>query len=157
MLKKTLTVLATMALLGAACSSSDDNDAATEAVEAAEATQTALVEAFLSSDSFGVLELYADDIGFEDPMIGTSSTGASSMATQASTVFPWTDTEQTVVLDRFVSADGTSGVVVYRWVGSNASGPFDLTMVQIHEYDDGLLAHLTNYYGNPDAAEQFGL
>jgi ketosteroid isomerase-like protein len=156
MLKKTLTVLATVALLGTACSSSDDNDATADVVATAEATQTALVEAFLSSDSSGTLELYTDDVGFEDPMIGTSTTGTSAMATQASTVFPWTDTEQTVVLDRFVSADGTSGVVVYRWVGTNAVGPFDLTMVQIHEYDDGLLAHLTNYYGDRDAAEQFG-
>ena len=79
------------------------------------------------------------------------------MATQASTVFPWTDTEQTVVLDRFVSADGTSGVVVYRWVGTNSLGDFDLTMVQIHEYEEGLLTQLTNYYGDRDAADQFGL
>jgi len=78
-------------------------------------------------------------------------------ANRSSTVFPWTDTDETVVLDRFVSADGSNGVVVYRWVGTNSFGDFDLTMVQIHEYEDGLATHMTNYYGDRDAAEQFGL
>lgn len=153
MLNKTLALLATMALLGAACSSDENADA----VDAAEEAQTALVEAFLSSDTDAAVAVYADEVVFADPMFGTSTRGLASMTSQANTVFPWTDTSQTVVLDRFVSADGTDGVVVYRWVGTNGAGPFDLTLVQIHEYEDGQIRQMTNYYGNRDAGEQLGL
>ena len=154
MLKRTLTLIAAVALLGAACSSSNEN---ADAVEAAEATQSALVEAFLSGDVDASAAMYADEVEFYDPMIGTTSTGLAAMRTQAQTVFPWTDLEQTELLDRFVSSDGTSGFLVYRWVGERGFSSFDLTMVQVHEYRDGLLHKLTNYYGNSDAAAQLGI
>ena len=153
MLKRTLTLIAAVALLGAACSSSNEN---ADAVEAAEATQSALVEAFLSSDIEAAVALYADDVEFDDPMIGTRTTGLQAMRLQAQTVFPWTDMEQTELLDAFVSSDGLSGFVVYRWVGERGGG-FDLTLVQVHEYRDGLLHKATNYYGNSDAAAQLGI
>lgn len=153
MIKRTLTVMTAVALLAAGCSSSDDT---ADAVEAAEQTQSALVEAFLAGDIGAAVALYTDDVEFHDPMIGTETTGVASMRTQARTVFAWTDTDQTELLDSFVSDDGSSGVVVYRWVGDRGSASFDITMLQVHEYEDGLLKSLTNYYGNSDAAQQFG-
>jgi ketosteroid isomerase-like protein len=150
MLKKTLTLIATVALLGAACSSSDEN---ADAVKAAEATQSAMVDAFLSSDVEAAVAQYAEDVEFHDPTFGRNLTGVAAMRSQGNTVFRWTDIEQTRLVERFVSEDGTRGLVVYHWVGESDMGPFDLLLVQVHEYDDGVVQTITNYYGDRDPGD----
>lgn len=65
------------------------------------------------------------------------------------------DPATTEVLDSYASSDGTRATSVWDWRGESAYGnPFDLPMVLIHEYRDGLIARQTIYYAAGDTYDQ---
>lgn len=170
----TLTILVALAMLVAACSTASDAVETTvveapttvaappttepppDPAEVAEATQKASVEAFLTQDIDTFAALIADDYEFFDPTTGTHTSGATSAISKMEGIYEWTDADQTELIERFVSVDGTRGTIVYHWVATTAFGSdIDIIMTQIHEYsDDGLIRMVTNYYGGRGAYDQ---
>ncbi len=125
------------------------------AVDRAEQLQSQLVDAWLAGDVDAQLALTAEDVTFENKAHDVYAEGRDAYASVLRDVASNTDYEATELVGRFVSADGTTGVVEYHWVGEvPGHGPFDLTMLARHTYSDGKLAGLTLYWAEPDAADQ---
>jgi steroid delta-isomerase-like uncharacterized protein len=125
------------------------------AVERAEQLQAQLADAWLAGDVDAQLALTAEDVTFENEAHGTYAEGRDEFASVLRDVASITDHEATEVVHSFVSADGTTGVVEYHWVGATPDGgPFDLTMLNRFTFADGKLASVTLYWAEPDAADQ---
>ena len=168
-------IVVVAAMLAAACSSSSGSDETTvpttattvatttttepvpDPAEVAEATQQALVKATLTQDIDAFAAVIADDYEFLDPTTGAHTSGAPAAISNMEAIYDWIDPEQTKLIERFVSVDGTAGTVIYDFVGTTAFGSdFDIIMTQVHEYDgDGKVRKVTNYYGGRDAYDQF--
>lgn len=169
----TIVIIVVLAALATACSTSSDADETTipatattvapttttepppDPAEVAEATQAASVEAFLTQDIDSFAALITDDYEFFDPTTGAYTSGSTTAISKMEGLYGWTDAEQTELIERFVSDDGTRGTVVYRWVATTGFGSdVDVIMTQIHEYEDGKVRTVTNYYGTRDAYDQ---
>ena len=145
-------IAATALFVFAACSTTTDEALA---VEASQDAQAQFVAAFLSADPASAAEVYGDEISFNDPTFNNTLAGKSALASQAETVFGYTDVSQTELLEEYVSADGTRGTVSYHWVGENFYGqPFDIVMTQLLEYEAGEITSITNHYATADTFEQ---
>lgn len=169
----TIVIIVVLAALAAACSTSSDADETTipttattvapttttepppDPAEVAEATQAASVEAFLTQDIDAFAAVIADDYEFFDPTTGAYTSGSTAAISAMNGLYIWTDAEQTELIERFVSDDGTRGTVIYHFVGTTGFGSdFDLIMTQVHEYEDGKVRTVTNYYGTRGAYSQ---
>jgi len=169
----TIVIVLVLAMRAAACSSTSEADetmvpttATTVATtttteppldpaEIAEATQQASVEAFLTQDIDAFAALISDDYEFFDPTTGAYTSGSTTAISKMGNLYGWTDAEQTELIERFVSDDGTRGAVVYHWVATTGLGSdVDVIMTQIHEYEDGKVRTVTNYYGTRDTYDQ---
>ncbi|MCB2177132.1 MAG: nuclear transport factor 2 family protein [Actinomycetales bacterium] len=125
------------------------------AVDRAEQLQSQLVDAWLAGDVDAQLALTADDVTFENKAHDSYAEGRDAFASVLRDVASITDHEATELVRSFVSADGTTGVVEYHWVGEAPDqGPFDLTMLNRFTFADGKLASVTLYWAEPDAADQ---
>ncbi len=152
-MKKMLTLL-TIGLfavpLAAGCSSDSQADKAQE-------TQTAYVEAYLAGDVDAQLAVVGADVEFTNAAFNDHREGAAQYERLLNWVVEMTDRQATEVVRRFVSDDGTYGVIEYHWIGSRTDNgePFDLNLLQVHEYDDdGMVVTVTNYWGDRDVYEQ---
>lgn len=169
----TIAIIVVLAVLAASCSSTSESDETTvpttattvptttttepppDPAEIAEATQQASVEAFLTQDIDAFAALIADDYEFSDPTTRTHTSGSATAISNMKSIYNWTDAEQTELIERFVSDDGTRGTVVYRWVATTGLGSdVNVIMTQVHEYEDGKVRKVTNYYGTRDAYDQ---
>jgi len=66
-----------------------------------------------------------------------------------------TDADATEVIDNFVSDDGTRGAALVHWIGQNGKDePFNLTYVQLYEFEDGLVSEVSTYWMNDDVSDQ---
>lgn len=124
------------------------------AVDRAEALQAQVIDAWLVGDVDAQLALTTDDVRFENRTHGSFAEGRDAYAAVLRDVASLTDHDATRLVRSFVSADGSSGVAEYRWVGAGDHGPFDLTMLARFTFADGRLASVTLYWAEPDAAEQ---
>jgi steroid delta-isomerase-like uncharacterized protein len=146
------------------CTSSDptasDESAAIEQdlIEAqaqVEANEQAHFEAIMSKDLEAMMATYTDDAVFVDETFGDWVEGTEALTRFNDVVLTMTDPEATEIIDSYVSADGTRATSVWSWIGTSYYGnPFDLPMVLIHEYRDGLIAKQTIYYAARDAYSQ---
>ncbi len=145
-----------LAVLPIAVGCGSDGDSSDSAVEQAQQTQQEVIAAFEAGDAEAMNALYAEDAVFENATTGDLREGQASNMVLHEWVMQVTDRDQTEVVDQFVSADGTSGVVVIHWVGNRSDNgePFDLDMTQVYEYEDGLVTHMTVSFANPDARAQ---
>ncbi len=149
-------LLIACAALPLAVGCGSDGDSSSDAVDQAHEVQDAYIEAFQAGDVAAMAELFADDIEWSNPTHGSPTTGVALMRNQAEWVVEVTDRDQTEIVDRFVSDDGTQGVIVYHWVGNRSDNgeAFDLDMTHVQEYDDGKIAHIDVSWANPDARDQ---
>jgi ketosteroid isomerase-like protein len=149
-------LLMACAALPLAVGCGSDGDSSSDAVDQAHEVQDAYIEAFQAGDAAAMSELFADDIEWVNPMHGSPITGVTLMRDQAEWVVEVTDRDQTEIVDRFVSDDGTQGVIVYHWVGNRSDNgeAFDLDMTHVHEYDDGKIARVDVSWANSDARDQ---
>lgn len=149
----TIVIIVVLGMLAASCSTGETDEAA--AAEKAAATQQASVEAFLTQDIDAFAALISDDYEFFDPTTGAHTSGSTAAISNMKSIYGWTDAEQTELIERFVSDDGTRGTVVYHWVATTGLGSdVDVIMTQVHEYEDGKVRKVTNYYGTRDAYDQ---
>ncbi|MEN8235907.1 MAG: nuclear transport factor 2 family protein, partial [Actinomycetota bacterium] len=150
---KTILLIAVLALMAASCSTGQTDEAA--AAEKAAATQVANTEAWLAEDMDALMATYTEDIELLNRSVSTHWVGKVSMESNMQTIFRMTDPDATEIIEQFVSADGTSGVVNTHWVGENAyDAPMDLTYVQLQEFEDGLISKLTMYWEDHDVRDQ---
>ena len=133
-----------------------DGDSGSDAVDQAHEVQDAYIEAFQAGDATAMTELYDADIRWSNPTHSDTNTGVAQAESLAGWVVEVTNTEQTEIVDRFVSDDGTRGVVVIHWLGNRSDNgePFDLDMTQVHGYDDGKIVSIDVSWANRDAREQ---
>lgn len=150
---KTILLIAALALMAASCSTGQTDEAA--AAEEAAATQQASTEAFLDQDLDAYMATVTEDVEFFNDAGATHWIGSASMESNMQTIFRITDADATQIIEQFVSADGAFGVVNAHWVGENDYGaPFDLTYMQLLEFEDGLISKLTMYWEDQDVWEQ---
>jgi ketosteroid isomerase-like protein len=150
---KTILLIAVLALLAASCSTGGTDEAA--AAEKAAATQQANTEAFLDQDLDAWVATVTEDVEFFNDAGASHWVGKASLESNMSTVFRMTDPDATQIIEQFVSDDGTFGVVNAHWVGENVySAPFDLTYVQLMEFEDGLISKFTMYWEDQDMWDQ---
>lgn len=169
---KTILLITVLTMLAASCSTSAADEAVAaettttvatttttvpppDPAEEAAATQKANTAAFLAKDLDALMATYSEDIEFFNDAGGSHWTGEASMESNMRTILNMTDSDATEVIEQSVSADGTSGVVLTHWVGENMYGsPFDLTYLQLQEFEDGLIAKLTMYWEDQDVSRQ---
>ena len=169
---KTAVMIAVLAMLAASCTTGGaDEAAAAEATttsatttttepppdpaEKAAATQEANTVAFIGQDLDALMATYTEDIEFTNSAMGVRWVGKAQMKSNMATVLGMTDPDATEIIEQFVSDDGTFGVVRSHWVGKNNYGaPFDLTYLQLQEFEDGLTSKLTMYWEDQDVSEQ---
>jgi steroid delta-isomerase-like uncharacterized protein len=130
--------------------------AASETVIAqVEANEKAHFEAIMSKDLEAMMATYTDDAVFVDETFGDWVEGTEALTRFNDVVLTMTDPEGTEIIESYVSADGSRATSVWSWIGTSYYGnPFDLPMVLIHEYRDGLIAKQTIYYAARDAYSQ---
>lgn len=147
---------AALATAESALETAEADVAVTEAaVAATEANETAFVNAWLGKDLDGLMDTYAEDVVFVDLTYGDYVEGKDDYRRMNATVIEFTDPDESRVLDRFVSEDGTRAATMWEWGGTNFFGrPFDLPFVMVNEYRDGKIAKQTIYYASPDAYSQ---
>jgi ketosteroid isomerase-like protein len=145
-----------LAALPLAVGCSSDGGGTSDAVDQAHEVQDAYVEAFDAGDAAAMIELYADDATWVNQTHGDTRTGTASMTNLLEWVVETTDSGQTEIVDRFVSDDGTEGVIVYHWVGNRTDNgaPFDLDMTHVQEYENGEITQVTASFANSDAYDQ---
>ncbi len=147
----TIVIIVVLAMLAAACSSTSESDPA----EAAAATQQANLDAFFAQDVDATMATLTEDVEFFNTSMGTHWSGKAQYELSMKSIFQMTDPDTSELIESFVSDDGTRGVVVMHWVGENGKGnPFDLTYVQVQEYEDGLIRTTTTYWEDQDVADQ---
>ena len=124
--------------------------------DTAQETQTAYLDAYMAGDVDGQLALVGDDVEFTNIAFNDHREGKASYETLLKWVHLRTDVDATEIVRRFVSDDGAFGTVEIQWIGTRTDGePFDINMLQVHEYDDdGMLVSVTNYWGDRDAYGQ---
>lgn len=149
-------LLIACAALPLAVGCSSDGDSSSDAVDQAHEMQDAYIEAFQAGDVAAMAEMYDADVTFSNPTHGDVSTGVTRMQSLDGWVARITNMDETEIVDRFVSDDGTQGVVVFRWVGvrSDNGEPFDLDMTHVYGYDDGKIVSIDVSWANPDARDQ---
>ena len=169
---KTTLLITVLTMLAASCSTSGADEAVAaepattvatttttvpppDPAEKAAATQEASTAAFLAQDLDAFMATVTGEVEFFNDADGSHWTGEASMESNIRTIFNMTDPDATEVIEQSVSADGTSGVVLTHWVGENVYGsPFDLTYLQLQEFEDGLIAKLTMYWEDQDVSRQ---
>ena len=120
-----------------------------------EANENAHFEAIMAEDLEAMMATYTDDAVFVDETFGDWVEGTEALTRFNDVVLTMTDPEATEILDSYVSADGSRATSVWSWIGTSYFGnPFDLPMVLVHEYRDGLIAKQTIYYAARDAYRQ---
>ena len=120
-----------------------------------EANEKAHFEAIMAEDLEAMMATYTDDAVFVDETFGDWVEGTEALTRFNDVVLTMTDPEATEILDSYVSADGSRATSVWSWIGTSYFGnPFDLPMVLVHEYRDGLIATQTIYYAARDAYRQ---
>ena len=128
---------------------------AADQAAAAEANEAAYVDAFVAKDLDAFMAVFSDEPVFEDQTFGDYLVGANAVRTMEGAVLRMTDHETSALLDRFVSADGSRAVQVWKWSGTNYLGrPFDMPVLVVHEYEDGKIAKESLYYAARDAYAQ---
>jgi len=145
-----------LAALPLAVGCSSDDGGSSDAVDQAHEVQDAYVEAYEAGDVDAMIETYADDATWINQTYGDTQTGTASMTDLMEWVVAVTDFDQSEIVDRFVSDDGTEGVIVYHWVGNRTDNgeAFDLDMTHVQEYDNGEITQVTASFANRDAYEQ---
>lgn len=144
-----------LAVLPMAVGCGSDGDSTDGAVEQTQQAQQELVAAYEAGDADAMNALYAEDAVFENATVNDVTEGQVEMLALQRWVTQITDRDQSEIVEQFVSADGTRGVVVYHWVGNFTDGaPFDLDMTHVYEYEDGLVTHVTVSFANSDAHDQ---
>jgi ketosteroid isomerase-like protein len=133
-----------------------DGDSTDSAVEQTQQVQEELIAAFEAGDAEAMNALYADDAVFVNATMRDEVDNRPGMLRLQQWVTEVTDRDQSEIVDEFVSADGTQGVIVYHWVGNRSDNgeAFDLDMTHVLEYEDGKVTHVTVSYANPDAYDQ---
>ena len=120
-----------------------------------EANEKAHFEAIMAEDLEAMMATYTDDAVFVDETFGDWVEGTEALTRFNDVVLTMTDPDATEILDSYVSADGSRATSVWSWIGTSYFGnPFDLPMVLVHEYRDGLIAKQTIYYAASDAYRQ---
>jgi ketosteroid isomerase-like protein len=149
-------LLIACAALPLAVGCSSDGDSSIDAVDQAHEVQDAYIEAFQAGDVAAMAELYDDDVTWSNPTHGDVDTGVAQMQNLDEWVVQVTNMDDTEIVDRFVSDDGTQGVVVFHWVGARSDNgePFDLDMTHVYEYDNGKIVNIDVTWANPDARDQ---
>ncbi len=139
-----------LAVLPMAVGCGSDGDSTDSAVEQTQQVQQELVAAYEAGDADAMNALYAEDAVFENPTVNSVTDGQVAMLALQRWVTQVTDRDQSEIVEQFVSADGTRGVVVYHWVGNRSDNgePFDLDMTHVYEYEDGLVTHVTVSFAN---------
>ncbi len=151
----TIAIIVVLGMLAASCSTGGTDEAA--AAEKAAATQQANTDAYLDQDLDAWVATVTEDVEFFNDAGASHWVGKASLESNMSTVFRMTDPDATQIIEQFVSDDGTFGVVNAHWVGENVYGaPFDLTYVQLQEFEDGLIVKTTMYWADQDVADQLG-
>jgi ketosteroid isomerase-like protein len=144
-----------LAVLPMAVGCGSDGDSTDSAVEQTQQAQQELIAAYEAGDADAMNALYAEDAVFENPTVADVTSGQDAMLALQRWVTQITDQDRSEIVDQFVSADGTRGVVVYHWVGTFTDGtPFDLDMTHVYEYEDGLVTHVAVSFANSDAYDQ---
>lgn len=145
-----------LAALPLAVGCGSDDGGSSDAVDQAQEVQDAYVEAYEAGDADGMVELMSDDVTWTNSTHWDSSTGTASMTSLLEWVVEATDLDQTEIVDRFVSDDGTQGVIVYHWVGNrtDTGEAFDLDMTHVQEYENGEITSVVASFANPDAHDQ---
>lgn len=145
-----------LAVLPLAVGCGSDGDSTDSAVEQTQQVQQELVAAYEAGDADAMNALYAEDAVFENATVNDVTEGQVAMLALQRWVTQVTDQDQSEIVEQFVSADGTRGVVVYHWVGNRSDNgePFDLDMTHVYEYEDGLVTHVTVSFANSDAYDQ---
>jgi len=169
---KTILLITVLAMLAASCSASGADEAVAaettttvatttttvpppDPAEKAAATQEANTAAFLAQDLDAYMATVTEDIEFINDAGHSYWVGKASMESNMQGIFRMTDPDATEIIEQFVSDDGTSGVVLTHFVGENVNGsPFDLTYLQLQEFEDGLISKLTMYWEDQDMSEQ---
>jgi steroid delta-isomerase-like uncharacterized protein len=120
-----------------------------------EANEKAHFEAIMAEDLEAMMATYTDDAVFVDETFGDWVEGTEALTRFNDVVLTMTDPDATEILDSYVSADGSRATSVWSWIGTSYFGnSFDLPMVLVHEYRDGLIAKQTIYYAASDAYRQ---
>ena len=145
-----------LAALPLAVGCGSDGDSTDSAVEQAQQVQEELIAAFEAGDAEALSALHADDAVFVNGTYRDVVDNRAGMESLHRWVTQVTDRDQSEIVDQFVSADGTQGVIVFHWVGNRADNgeAFDLDMTHVYEYEDGMVTHVTVSYANPDAYDQ---
>lgn len=145
-----------IAALPLAVGCGSDGDSTDSAVEQAQQVQQELIAAYEAGDAEAMNALYADDAVFVNATYGNTVDNRPAMLALQEWVTEVTDRDQSEIVEQFVSADGTRGVVVYHWVGNRSDNgeAFDLDMTHVYEYEDGKVTHVTVSYANRDAYDQ---
>jgi ketosteroid isomerase-like protein len=145
-----------LAALPLAVGCSSDDGGSSDAVDQAHEVQDAYVEAYEAGDVDAMIELYADDATWVNQTYLDNRTGIASMTNLLEWVVDTTDFGQSEIVERFVSDDGTQGVIVYHWVGNRTDNgdAFDLDMTHVQEYEDGMITSVTASFANSDAYDQ---
>ena len=145
-----------LAALPLAVGCSSDGGGTSDAVDQAHDVQDAYVEAFEAGDVDAMIELYSDDATWVNETHRDTQTGTAAMTNLLEWVVEATDLDASEIVDRFVSDDGTEGVVVYHWVGHRTDNgeAFDLDMTHVQEYENGEITQVTASFANSDASDQ---
>ncbi len=145
-----------LAVLPLAVGCGSDGDSTDSAVEQTQQVQEELIAAYEAGDAEAMNALYADDAVFVNATYGDTVDNRPAMLALHQWVTQVTDRDQSEIVDQFVSADGTQGVIVYHWVGNRSDNgdAFDLDMTHILEYEDGMVTHVTVSYANRNAYDQ---
>jgi ketosteroid isomerase-like protein len=155
---RTILLIAVLALLAASCSTGGTDEAvAAQSTASAEAAATlqANIDAFLAEDQDAYLATLTEDAEFFNYAMHSRWSGEPGWKTSMKGIFTMTDEDATEVIDSFVSDDGTRGAVLTHWIGQNGKDePFDLTYVQLYEFEDGLISEISMYWMNNDVSDQ---
>ena len=145
-----------LAALPLAVGCGSDGDSTDNAVEQTQQVQEEQIAAFEAGDAEALNALYADDAVFVNATYGTNIDNRPAMLDLQQWVIEATDQDQTEIVEHFVSADGTRGVIVYHWVGNRPDNgdAFDLDMTHVYEYENGKVTRVTVSYANRDAYDQ---
>jgi len=123
--------------------------------DATAASEARYVDAFLGQDHGALMALFSEDARFVDQTFGDLLVGHAAVSDMERAVIGMTDADATRLLDHFTAADGSHGVTIWQWVGTNAYGSaFDMPVVVIHEYVDGSITSESLYYADRFAYEE---
>jgi ketosteroid isomerase-like protein len=156
--RATISVVA-LVLLAAACTTASGSEQTAQGspdpAEKASATLQTNIDAFLAQDVDAVMVTLTKDAEFFNYAMDSHWSGEPGWKTSMKGIFTMTDADATEVIDSFVSDDGTRGAVLVHWIGQNGKDePFDLTYVQLYEFEDGLISETTTYWMNDDVSDQ---